>query len=269
MNWVSKQVIDLSTQIESFFAALIFKVWPLIILDVIIVAVLIYWGYLFLRQTRAIRIVYGLLVLIVLMLLARLLDLVLLNWILQYVMAMLVVAIPVVFQPELRNALETLGRSKIIGDFSKQSSRGDIFDQILLAVKTLSSQKMGALIILQRKTGLRDYFDRGVKINAEISAELLISIFFPKSPLHDGAVIIVGSRIISASVMLPVTERELSAKYGSRHRAAIGITENSDAISIVVSEETGAVSLAVAGELERRISEDRLKNRLIGLMRNK
>lgn len=268
MNWISKQIIDLSTQTENFFTALTFRAGPLIILDVIIVAVLIYWSYLFLRQTRAIRILYGLLILIFLMLLAKLLDLVLLNWILQYVMTMLVVAIPIVFQPELRNALEILGRSGLIGDFSKQTARGDIFDNILLAVKTLSSQKTGALIVLQRKTGLRDYFDRGVKINAEISAELLISIFFPKSPLHDGAVIIVGSRINSASVMLPVTERDFSLKFGSRHRAAIGITENSDAVSIVVSEETGVVSIAVSGELERRISEDRLKNRLIGLMRN-
>lgn len=269
MNWISKQIIDLSTQIESFFTALTFKAWPLIVLDVVIVAILIYWGYLFLRQTRAIRILYGLLILIVLMLLAKLLDLVLLNWILQYVMAMLLVAIPIVFQPELRNALETLGRSGLIGDFSKQTARGDVFDQILLAIKTLASQKTGALIVLQRKTGLREHVEKGVRVNADLSAELLISIFFPKSPLHDGAVIVIGSRIVSASVMLPVTEKEFSSKFGSRHRAAIGITENSDAVSVVVSEETGVVSLAVAGELERRISEERLRNRLIGLMRNK
>jgi len=267
--WFHNQIVDLSSKTGVFFAALAFKSWPLIVLDVIIVATLIYWGYLFLRQTRAIRILYGLLILIILMLLAKLLDLVLLNWILQYMMAMLIVAIPIVFQPELRNALETLGRSSLIGDFSKHPADNDIFDRILSAVKTLSSLKTGALIVLQRKTGLREYIERGVKINADISAELIISIFLSKSPLHDGAVIIVGSRLVSASAMLPVTDMELSAKFGSRHRAAIGITENSDAISVVVSEETGAVSLAVAGEIERRISEERLKNRLISLMRNK
>lgn len=269
MGWFRSRASETLISVENFFTALTFKSWPLIIIDVVIVAVLIYWVYLFLRQTRAIRIVYGLVVLIVLMLIARLMDLILLNWILQYIMAMLVVAIPVVFQPELRNALETLGRSGLIGDFNKQTSATDIFDRVLGAVKTLSSQKTGALIVFQRKTGLREYFDRGLRVNSEISAELLVSIFFPKSPLHDGAVVIVGSRIMSASVMLPATEKELSRKLGSRHRAAIGITESSDAVSIVVSEETGAVSLAVAGELEKRISEERLKNRLIALMRSK
>lgn len=263
-SWVS----NITSRAEGVFSALTLKFWPLVILDIIIVSILIYWVYLFLRQTRAIRIVYGLLVLIILMLLGRLMDLVLLNWILQYVMAMLVVAIPVVFQPELRNALEKLGRTGLLTDFNKPTSREDVYEQILIAVKNLSSQKIGALIVLQRKTGLRDYFERGIVINANVSAEILTSIFYPKSPLHDGAVIVTGQKIISASVMLPVTEREFSAKYGSRHRAAVGITESSDAISIVVSEETGAVSLAVGGELERRISDDRLKNRLLALMRN-
>jgi diadenylate cyclase len=261
-------VLGISDKASSFFSSLGIKPWPYILLDVAVVAVLIYWGYLLLRQTRAMRIVYGLVFLVVIMLLARLLDLVLLNWLLKYFMTMLVVAIPVVFQPELRNALEKLGRSGFIADLNRPDLQTDNLDQITTAVKQMSSQKIGALIILQRKTGLRDYIEKGILLNAKVSIELLCSIFFPKSPLHDGAAVIIGNKIIAASVMLPVSEHELSSKLGSRHRAGVGITENSDAVAIIVSEETGAVSLAVGGEIERRISEDRLKNRLVALMRN-
>jgi len=263
-----RYVLAISDKAGSFFGSLGIKPWPYILLDIVVVAVLIYWGYLLLRQTRAMRIVYGLVFLVIIMLLARLLDLVLLNWILKYLTTMLVVAIPVVFQPELRNALEKLGRSGFITDLNRSDSQADTLDQITAAVRQMSSQKIGALIILQRKTGLRDYFERGIQLSAKVSNELLCSIFFPKSPLHDGATVIIGNKIIAASVMLPATERELSSKLGSRHRAGVGITENSDAVAIMVSEETGAVSLAVGGEIERRISEDRLKNRLVALMRN-
>lgn len=261
-------VLGISDTANGFFSSLGIRPWPYILLDIAVVSVLIYWGYLLLRQTRAMRIVYGLVILVVIMLLAKLLDLVLLNWLLKYFMTMLVVAIPVVFQPELRNALEKLGRTGFISELGRSESQTDNLDQIIAAVKQMSGQKIGALIVLQRKTGLRDYIERGTQLNAKISTDLLCSIFFPKSPLHDGAAVIIGNKIIAASVMLPATERELSSRLGSRHRAAVGITENSDAVAIVVSEETGAISLCVAGEIERRISEDRLKNRLAALMRN-
>lgn len=268
MTGFDSYVLGISDKTSGFFSSLGIKPWPYILLDITVVSILIYWGYLLLRQTRAMRIVYGLVLLVALTLLARLLDLVLLNWLLKYFMTMLVVAIPVVFQPELRNALERLGRSSFITDLNRSNLQTDTLDQITAAVKQMSSQKIGALIILQRKTGLREYTERGTQLSAKVSAELLCSIFFPKSPLHDGAVVIIGSRIIAAGVMLPPTERELSSRLGSRHRAGVGITENSDAVAIIVSEETGAVSLAVTGEIERRISEDRLKNRLVALMRN-
>jgi diadenylate cyclase len=201
------------------------------------------------------------------MLIGRLMNLVLLNWILQYIMAMLVVAIPIVFQPELRNALERLGRTRFIKDFGR-GTQLNVVNEVLAAVDILSKQKIGALIVFQRKTGLREYIERGAELDAVVSAELLLSIFFPRSPLHDGAVIISGSKIVAASVTLPVSDFEASSKMGTRHRAGLGITENSDAVSVIVSEETGNVSLAADGAIERRIGSDRLENRLRSLLRS-
>lgn len=268
MTFLDNYVSSISDEANSFFGSLGVRPWPYILLDIAIVSVFIYWVYLLLRQTRAIRIIYGLIFLIAVMLLAKLLDLVLLDWILKYLMTMLVVAIPVVFQPELRNALEKLGRPNFIRELGKSGSETSTIDQIIAAVKQMSSQKVGALIVLQRKTGLREYIEKSTILNAKVSTDLICSIFFPKSPLHDGAIVIIRDKIIAASVILPVAERELSGKIGSRHRAGVGITENSDALAIMVSEETGTVSLAVGGEIERRIAEDRLKNRLVALMRN-
>lgn len=241
---------------------------PLIIIDILIVGILFYWIFVFLYQTRAMRILYGLFFLLTLMLIGRWMNLTLLNWILQYFMAMLVVAIPIVFQPELRAALEKLGRTKLIGEiiFAKQTY-SQVIDEIISATTLLSKQKIGALIVIQRQTGLREYVENATELDATVSKELLLSIFFPKSPLHDGAVIIVGDKIVSARSVLPVAAGIISPDLGTRHKASVGITENSDALSIVVSEETGNVSLAVGGKIERRIPEDRLRNRLIALMR--
>lgn len=238
------------------------------VIDVLLVALLLYWVYVFLKETRAMRILYGLLFLLVLMMIGRLLDLVLLNWILRYTMAGLVVAIPIVFQPELRGALERLGRSKFIGEFGfLKSDYGNVLGEVVKAVTNLSKKRIGALIVIQQKTGLREYIERGVEIDATVSSEIIQSIFFPKSPLHDGAIIIVGDKIVSASSILPVAESLTSVELGTRHRAAIGVTENSDAIAIVVSEETGSVSIAINGKMERRLSEERLQSRLISFVK--
>lgn len=268
MGTMSGEVLSVTTKASYFFENLHATSWPLIILDVLIVTVLFYWGYVFLRETRAMRILYGLFFLLALMLIGRLMNLVLLNWILQYIMAMLVVAIPIVFQPELRNALERLGRTRFIKDFGK-GTQFNVVNEVLSAVDLLSKQKIGALIVFQRKTGLREYIERGADLDATVSAELLLSIFFPKSPLHDGAVIISGSKIVSASVTLPVSDFETTSKMGTRHRAGLGITENSDAVAIIVSEETGNISLASEGEIERRIGSEKLENRLRALLRSR
>lgn len=268
MDVVSGKILGVAEKASYFFGGINLNSWPIILLDIIIVTTIFYWAYLFVRETKAIRIVYGLFFLLALMLLGRLMNLVLLNWILKYIMTMLVVAIPVVFQPELRNALEKLGRSKILADFSEKTS-SDVVEEIVKSIGFLTKQRIGGLIIIQRKTGLRDYIEKGVAIDAVVSSELLLSIFFPKSPLHDGAVIVVGGKIVAASVSLPVSEADFNTKTGMRHRAGVGITENSDAIAIIISEETGTVSLAVGGQIERRLGDERLKDRLIALLRKK
>jgi diadenylate cyclase len=265
---VSGKVLGVSDNVNYFLDGLRAASWYLAVIDILLVALLLYFVYIFLRETRAMRILYGLVILIALMLLGRLFNLVLLNWILGFVMAMLVVAIPVVFQPELRAALERLGRSKFLTDFHSATTGGDVVSEVILAAELLSKQKIGALIVIQRKTGLREYTEQGVQIDATISAQLLLSIFFPKSPLHDGAVIVIGNKIVAASTMLPASDITSSSKLGMRHRAGIGITEISDAVAVIVSEETGSISLAVGGEIEKRIATDRLKNRLSALLRS-
>ena len=268
MNSIGGKVLGVTEQANYFLANYKLTFNYQMVLDILIVSVLLYWIYIFLKQTRAMRILYGLFFLFALMALGRLLNLVLLNWILQYAVTGLVVAIPIVFQPELRTALEKLGRSKFIGEFTfSKKEYSKIINEITDAVYSLSRQKTGALIVIQQQTGLREYIERGVEIDAVVSSKIIQSIFFPKSPLHDGAAIIVGNKIVSASSILPVSDISTTSDLGTRHRAAIGITETSDAIALVVSEETGSVSIATDGSLERRISEERLQNKLATLLR--
>lgn len=268
MDQLGGKILGATEQVSYFLMNLRLNSSPLLIVDILIVAILFYWVYVFLKETRAMRILYGLLFLLLLMALGRLLNLVLLNWILRSLMTVLIVAIPVVFQPELRAALEKLGRTKFLGELSfAKKDYGQVVDEIIIAINVFSKQKVGALIVLKRQTGLKEYIDNGIEMDAIVSSPLLSSIFFPKSPLHDGAVIIAGDKIVSACSILPVSQAVLGSNLGTRHKAALGITEDSDAISVVVSEETGNISLAVGGKLETRISEERLKNRLMALMR--
>ena len=240
-----------------------------VVFDIIVVAIIFYWVYLFLRETRAIRILYGFLLLIVMMFVAKIFNLILLNFILKYLTTALVVAIPIVFQPELRQVLEKLGRPRFFSELPlTKDSLTVLIDQLCETVRELSSSKTGALIVIQRRSGLKEYIDNGVPVDAKVSSSILNSIFYPKSPLHDGAVIIVGDRIVSASSILPVAEVENSRNLGTRHRAAIGIGQVSDAVAVVVSEETGSISIALGGEIERRITIDRLKQRLQRLLRS-
>ena len=264
------KILGVSASSLHFLDSLKITSWPLLVLDILIVATLFYWLYLFLRETRAIRILYGLFILSALVTVGRLFDLTLLNWILKYLTTMLVVAIPVVFQPELRAALEKLGRTRFISDISFSKERSSVaIDAVVQSSVVLSQHKIGGLIVMQRQTGLRGYIENGSPIDATATKEILLSIFFPRSPLHDGAVIIVGDKIVSARSILPVSPVQIGSDMGTRHKAGIGVTEDSDAIAIVVSEETGSISLAVGGKIERRISEERLRNRLVGLMRQK
>lgn len=266
MDSTAGKILGATARAGYFLENLRFSWNPLLFLDIFIVAVLFYWIYVFLKETRAMRILYGLLFIFSLFALGSLLKLTLLNWLLKSLMTMLFVAIPVVFQPELRTVLERVGRSNFLRERVGRGL-GANTSEVVQAVLHLSERKIGGLIVLARQTGLREYIENGVLIDAKVSATVLLSIFFPRSPLHDGAVIISGGRILSARSTLPVSETPISSDLGTRHRAGIGLSEISDAVAIIISEETGQISLAVGGKLERRISEERLRNRLAGLLR--
>lgn len=235
----------------------------LIALDILVVAFIIYKIIMLIKGTRAVQLVKGLAVIIAVYFISDLLNLTTLNWIMRQLQLMIVVAIPIVFQPELRRALEQLGRGRIFTGTipalgAEEMSR--LINETVRAVDLLRKEKRGALIVFERKIGLKDYVETGVKIDAAVSMELLVNIFSPKSPLHDGAVILRGDRIAAAGCFLPLTDSPyLSKQLGTRHRAALGITEHSDAVVIIVSEETGVVSLAHEGELTRFLDKEQLK----------
>ncbi|ACB83839.1 diadenylate cyclase CdaA [Natranaerobius thermophilus] len=238
------------------------------IFDISLVAFLFYRLTLLIRGTRAIQLLKGLFVLLIAMVLSDRMQLTTINFLLEQAMTVGIVAIPIVFQPELRRALEQLGRGKFFGDglFSGDEDRTQAIKELKKAAKVLQTRKIGALIVIERKTGLSDITETGIQINGKISAELIINVFMPLSPLHDGALVLRENHVKAAGCYLPLTEKpDLSKELGTRHRAAIGITENSDAISLIISEETGAISLAEGGKLTRYLDEDELESLLIKL----
>lgn len=239
------------------------------VIDVAIVAFVIYKVLGFIRETRALQLVKGLLILVLITVLSDKFNLYTLNWILRNTMTLGVIALVIVFQPELRRALEYVGRSKFITPQFAQMDKERvkiITAAIIKAVDFFSSNKVGALIIMERETTLNDIAETGTKINAEISTELLGNIFYEGAPLHDGATIIRGDRIYAAACVLPLTQsKTLSKDLGTRHRAGIGITENSDAIAIIVSEETGIISIAVDGKLSRFLDIKTVEKTLLNI----
>jgi len=246
---------------------------PSAILDILLVAIILYWIYAFLRETRAMRILYGILLLALVFILARLLNLTAINYILRYVLTIIAVAIPVVFQPELRNGLEKLGRSKFIGVSGLArlgiNEREELLRLIAQTVQIFSRNKVGALLVIARRSGLKEFIQTGVPLNARISKELLLNIFAPNTPLHDGAVIISNNKIVAAACTLPLSEGEYDYKIGTRHRAAIGLTSQTDALVVVVSEETGNISLSTDGVLRQDLTPNELATELDKLMKEK
>ncbi len=240
------------------------------IIDMLVVAALIYKLFLWIKGTRAVQLLKGLVVLLVATTISNWLGLYTINWILTNIRTMVIVAIPVVFQPELRRALERLGRGKFFARplvFLGIEDTTLIINEIIRAILVMAKNKIGALIVIEKETGINDYIETGIKLDSVISAECLINIFIPKSPLHDGAVIIRGDRIAAAGCFLPLTENpDLSKELGTRHRAAIGITEISDAVTLVVSEETGIISAAHEGKLTRYLDEKTLREILTELL---
>lgn len=245
---------------------------PASLVDILLVAVVIYWVFLLIRGTRAVRIVIGLSVLYLVYLVAQALDLRLLSTLLQTGAVVGLFAIVVVFQPELRRALEQIGRVGSFNRFfvsSEVSSAERVAREISRAARLLAGSRHGALIVLERETGLHDLAtESGVPLRADLRAELLATIFYHGTALHDGAVIISGEKILAAAVLLPLSQNVLdSERYGTRHRAAIGISEQTDAIVVVVSEETGSISLVMRGRIERNLTEEQLRRRLFNLIR--
>lgn len=239
------------------------------VIDVAIVAFVVYKVLGFIKETRALQLVRGLLILVLITVLSDTFNLYTLNWILRNTMTLGVIALVIVFQPELRRALEYVGRSKFITPQFAQMDKErvkEITAAIIKAVDFFSSNKVGALIIMERETILEDIVETGTRINAEISTELLGNIFHEGAPLHDGATIVRGDRIYAAGCVLPLSQSKMLSKdLGTRHRAGIGITENSDAIAIIVSEETGIISIAVDGKLSRFLDIKTVEKTLLNI----
>ena len=235
---------------------------PVVALDIAIVLFIVYRLYMAIRGTRAVQLLKGLAVIVLGAFVSQFVGLALTNWLLNQVLTVGLVALPIIFYPELRRALEHIGRGSL---FSKSSllgprERTHAIDEVVRAILSLSEWRIGALIVWEQETGLKDWSESGINVDAAISAELLINIFEPNTPLHDGAVILRGDRIRAASCFLPLSENpELNIDLGTRHRAGLGISEQSDAVAIIVSEETGAISLANDGKLIRYLDEKTLK----------
>jgi diadenylate cyclase len=232
------------------------------VVDTALVAFFLYRIYLMLKHTRAAALVKGLIVLVFFMVLSRWLNLHVINWILEKLMTVVMIALPVVFQPELRRALEQIGRGRLFhkGTELDEQELEEVIGSVTSAAVVMAQRKVGALIVFERETGLEERTETGVQIDGLISDSLLLNIFEKDTPLHDGAVIIRGKRIVAASCLLPLTDaRNLSQELGTRHRAALGISEQSDAVVLIVSEETGIISLAKNGELYRYLQADDVK----------
>ena len=258
-------------QIGDFLKTYLRGSWTSIV-DILLVAFVIYWIFILIRGTRAVRIVIGLSVLYLIYLVAQFLHFELLSRLLQTGAVVGLFAIVVVFQPELRRALEQIGRFGSFDRFfvsSDTQSAERTAREISRAARIIAGSRHGALIVLERETGLADFAaESGVVINADLRAELLSTIFYHGSTLHDGAVIVSGTKVLAAGVLLPLSQNVVdSERYGTRHRAAIGISEQTDAIVIVVSEETGSISLVMRGRIERNLTEPQLRRRIFNLIR--
>jgi diadenylate cyclase len=240
------------------------RVSVLALVDIIIVAVIIYQFLVLVRGTRAYQMLIGVFALAAAFYLARLGDLRTVNWLVSTLLPYAIFALIVVFAAEIRQALAKLGRKLT---FARPQARESSYDDVVLAANLFSQEQTGALMVIEREIGLRTYIESGVPLDAQLSYHLLATIFRPSAPLHDGAAILQKDRIAAAACFLPLSMNPLlSTQLGTRHRAGIGITEETDAVAVIVSEETGAISLAVAGQIERELSAEQLRERLSELL---
>ena len=237
------------------------------IVDILVIAYVIYKVMLWIKQTRAWSLLKGVVVILVIFGMSVLFDLYALNWLITNTFSVGLMVIVVIFQPELRKALEQLGKGTLVSIFSAVEQENErlnshTIDEIIAAAKKMSAARTGALMIIEQDVALGDLIATGIPIDAQISGQLIINIFEDKTPLHDGAMIICNNRITAAACILPLTQSEVSSELGTRHRAAIGASEVSDAYCLVVSEETGAISIAKGGMLYRSLSEQKIRSML-------
>jgi diadenylate cyclase len=230
--------------------------------DILLVAVLFYLLFFLAQGTQAVQLLRGMVLVILLAFLAsQLLPFKGFSWLIETALPALLIAVPVIFQPELRRALERLGRTgRLLARWQQEEVVEQIIEEVARATHRLANQRHGALIVFERETGLQEYTESGVPLNADVKTELLQTIFHPNTALHDKAVIIRQNKIVAAGCLLPVTHNPQYRGMGTRHRAAIGLTEESDALVVVVSEETGIVSVAYNGRIVRRLDSNRLRN---------
>jgi len=252
-----------------YFAGLTLKNSIKDIVDVLIVSYIIYKVLMMVRGTRAVQLLQGIFLLVLVWALSNLLNLYTLKWLMNQMFTFGVVTVLIIFQPELRRALEQIGRNKLFHRSSpEEQDVSHRVNEVVKSVNYLARRKIGALIVFERNTGLNDYIESGIKMESKLSSELLSNVFVPNTPLHDGAVIIRGGLIMAAGCYLPLSENPfISKELGTRHRASIGITEVCDAVSVTVSEETGQISLAINGQIVRDIKEESLISKLFEELR--
>ncbi len=239
--------------------------WDL--LDIAIVSILIYEFLKLIRGTRAVQMAAGSLLIILLFYTSRLAPLQTLNWMIRNMLVYVAFAAIVIFQSDIRRALAHFGQAPFFRYFNRQEAAGETIEEVVVAATMLSAQKKGAIVAIEREIGLRNYIESGIPLDAELTYDLLVTIFQPGSPLHDGAVVLQEDRVAAAACFLPLTVNpRVSRDLGTRHRAAIGLTEESDAAAVVVSEETGQIALALDGRIERGLSADQLRERLRSLI---
>jgi len=241
------------------------------VIDILLVSVIFYWVFTLIQGTHAVPLLRGVIIIVVItVVITNLVQLTAFSWLIRNMLPALLVAIPVVFQPELRRLLERLGRgsTSLFTLHPREPAYRHMFEMVAQACAQMSQARHGALIVFERDTGLQDVIETGVSLNSDVTREILLTLFFPKTPLHDGAVIIRGDRIVAAGCVLPLSTASIEDRdLGTRHRAALGVTEGSDAIVVVVSEETGIVSIAHNGRMIRRLDESRLTKVLLAFYR--
>ena len=243
------------------------SLWFLDVLDIFLVAALFYRLLILVKGTRSAQMYVGLLVIVMVGLLAREFDLIAVKWIVDSLKTVWLIAFVILFQPELRHALAQFGRTRYFRSFVRSDSFG-VLGEIVRGVETLAERRHGALIVIERNVGLRNFIETGTRIDAKVSAELLVTLFSPGSPLHDGAVMVREDSIVAAACILPLSsDPRLAATLGTRHRAALGLSEESDAAVVVVSEQSGAISVCYRGAMKARLNEGELRSELSRIFR--